>query len=238
MQAGNIVTFRTAADVLYRYDAEDVLVNRSEVWANVPSPRTDLGWEWSNSSRDENHDPIEPPADGSYAWSVRDLHFIRDGERTWGYYADGGVLTRLVEGPDGALIARQTTSSSTAASGTKWYATDRQRNVLGLINTTQTRIGETTNLIGSWAKVVWFRGGSGASDRWSFAKGFHDEFEAGGRYTDSLRDIGWPTKKKFCKPASREVFFKTIGVAKTVPAIAEQARVIVKAGANVAEAGG
>ncbi|MGL6074823.1 MAG: hypothetical protein ACRC8S_11735 [Fimbriiglobus sp.] len=31
VRASDIVTFRTAADVLYRYDAEDVLVNRSEV---------------------------------------------------------------------------------------------------------------------------------------------------------------------------------------------------------------
>ncbi|MGL6073144.1 MAG: hypothetical protein ACRC8S_03170, partial [Fimbriiglobus sp.] len=46
VKAGSIVTFRTAADVIYRYDAEDVIVNRSEVWANVPSARTDLGWEW------------------------------------------------------------------------------------------------------------------------------------------------------------------------------------------------
>ncbi|MGL6074821.1 MAG: hypothetical protein ACRC8S_11725 [Fimbriiglobus sp.] len=84
--------------MIYRYDAEDVIVNRSEVWANVPSARTDLGWEWSNFSNDEFRDPIEPPANGVYAWSVRDLHFIRDGTQTWGYYSDGGVLTRLIMG--------------------------------------------------------------------------------------------------------------------------------------------
>ncbi|MGL6074828.1 MAG: hypothetical protein ACRC8S_11760 [Fimbriiglobus sp.] len=34
--------------------------------------------------------------------------------------------------------------------------------------------------------MAWYSGSSGASDRWSYAKGFHDEYEAGGRYTDFL----------------------------------------------------
>jgi RHS repeat-associated protein len=219
VNVGGYAAFSRQLEVVYRYDADNNLIGRFEIWNSPPSPIVFLGGAYAYPGNDRYGNALNIPAgyqaSNRFAWPVRTLSFLYDGNQVGAYYQDGGVLTRLVWGPGlDNLVARQTTAYTASATGTKWYLTDSQGSVLGLINTQNyndatgrpvaNNDGSPVSLAGTWAKIVTYNGG-GADRAWgqnfvpnanpfiignSFNE-IQDEFEYTGRlydYTTQLQN--------------------------------------------------
>ncbi|MGL6097109.1 MAG: hypothetical protein ACRC7O_15095, partial [Fimbriiglobus sp.] len=90
-------------EVVYRYDGDDNLIGRYEVWKSPPSPVVTMGGEFSRGGQDRYGNPITIPAgyqnSDRTAWPARTFRYVYDRDQIAGYYHDGGLWTRQVWGP-------------------------------------------------------------------------------------------------------------------------------------------